>query len=70
MNRFGELVIPHIDTEDACNMDPESAAGIGWKECKKEVLRILNNTRRYKFSEHYSGEYLNKYDIIKEIEKL
>ena len=41
MNRFGQLVIPHINTEDAHDMDPESAAGIGWKECKKEVLRLL-----------------------------
>ena len=41
MSKFNELVMPYIDTEDAHDMDPESAAYIGWRECKNEVLKIL-----------------------------
>ena len=61
MNRFGQLVLPHIDTEDAHDMDPESAAGIGWEACKKEVLRILSET--------YGREVWCD-EVKKEIEKL
>jgi hypothetical protein len=46
MDRFGELVCPLIYPHEDYVMDSETAASIGWKKCKEEVLRILKTPKQ------------------------
>jgi hypothetical protein len=61
MNKFNEQYEKWLDECGESEPDPDSAFGDGWNRCKKEVLKILQESvQKYESPQTY-------YDYIKTI---
>jgi hypothetical protein len=62
--KFDELVMPLLSLGDTNQLDSLRSAGIGWDQCKKAIIDLIENGGHYCSCDY---DHINIINAIKEL---